>query len=282
MLFSTLFYSTTVCALPVAKRNFPKRHGHGLIHSAKDLKEVDYICGFIDSTSDDGDCQPGDESSGEAAAAAEDGEPAERTDKPRHRRVVSFDAAKQLRAAQQQAAARGAAAAQPMARARTKTFLDLSGNEKEWLTLLHQRPDLEQESMMSSWMDKIISFSEEKGSALRRGPAARIMEQTRFTPCHPQHIESRVTPTLPDARFPLEATPSAPGCLLMTTHSVSPSNSIEDNLKGFQQTQQSRHSEPARVDQIMHNYQQREARVANDVSEFASALDNVDMTNFFD
>ena len=28
----------TVCAIPVSKRNFVNRHGHGLVHSAKDVK----------------------------------------------------------------------------------------------------------------------------------------------------------------------------------------------------------------------------------------------------
>jgi hypothetical protein len=30
----------SVCKLPVAKRNFVKRHGHGIVHSAKELRET--------------------------------------------------------------------------------------------------------------------------------------------------------------------------------------------------------------------------------------------------
>jgi hypothetical protein len=37
---SSCAYCWTVCKLPVAKRNFIKRHGHGLFHSSRQLKET--------------------------------------------------------------------------------------------------------------------------------------------------------------------------------------------------------------------------------------------------
>lgn len=41
------FYFNTVCAIPVSKRNFVNRHGHGLVRSAKEVKaRVDQLKGM--------------------------------------------------------------------------------------------------------------------------------------------------------------------------------------------------------------------------------------------
>ena len=43
-----LHLTHTVCASPVSKRNFVSRHGHGVIHSAKEVKtEVDEVYGSV-------------------------------------------------------------------------------------------------------------------------------------------------------------------------------------------------------------------------------------------
>lgn len=264
-----------VCELPVAKRNFPKRHGHGLIHSAKDLKEVDYICGFVDTTSDEaGSCHPCEEDGAFKVM-----------EKPRHRRVVSVDVANQFRS--QQSASSQRIIAQPM---ENKSILDLSVSEKEWLKLLHHRPDLEEESMMSIWMDKIISFAEEKDSAPSRAqPVAPAIEQTHFTPCslpdlrdtntivHPSHSQNGPVSAATAATYQLGGVPTS-----SPQHAVSPSTSIAADLSLFAGTKEQLSSiDRAPMDQILQNLQ-RQARMASDVSEFASALDNVDITNFFE
>jgi hypothetical protein len=42
-----------VCKLPVAKRNFVRRHGHGMVHSAKDLRETIDRCHPINQGQED-------------------------------------------------------------------------------------------------------------------------------------------------------------------------------------------------------------------------------------
>jgi hypothetical protein len=243
------------------------------------------MCGFIDSVDeqDGGSCQePCDEDSTAPFAADSAVVSGSSMIRPFHRRVVSFDANKRAAAAAQQAALGRTIPSGPRA---VKSFLDLNPSEKEWLQLLHQRPDLEEDAMMSSWMDKIISFSEEKALS-SRGPAAmNSMHQSHFAPMsqpmqqQPQQPrDSIVTPPLPEPMlnnsiYHMEQTTSSP--TIMPAHSVSPSSSFEGQLNGFASdalnlTQQ------AGVKQIMQNIRRDE------VSEFVSGLDNVDMTNFFD
>jgi hypothetical protein len=171
------FRYCTICANPVAKRNFPKRHGHGLIKSTKDLKAVDYMRGFMDSTSstEDASCSP----CGEAptvlfAVNALPGASAPSFEKPRHRRVVSYEtvlhaAAKSAALRQQEQATLSAAAAPAV-----KSFLDLSAHEQQWLQLLHERPRHEN-AVLSSWMDKIIQVSEAYRSSATLTTSAQIV-----------------------------------------------------------------------------------------------------------
>jgi hypothetical protein len=79
------FRYCSICASPVAQRNFPKRHGHRLIESARDLLAVDYTSSFKDiSVFEDASGYPCVEQTVAAPTLA----------KPSHRRVVSFDAAR--------------------------------------------------------------------------------------------------------------------------------------------------------------------------------------------
>ena len=119
-----------MCALPVAKRNFLLRHGHGLFQSSKELKEeVDEVC---DSLLQEEHCQPCAET-----IMAEDG-------KSRHRRVVSFEGRRRQLEGQ------------------------LDANEQEWLRLLHKRPDVEDQPKMLDWMEKIMAISEQKRAELKK------------------------------------------------------------------------------------------------------------------
>jgi hypothetical protein len=109
--------------LPVAKRNFLLRHGHGLFQSSKELKEeVDEVS---DSLLEEQSCQP----------CAESSNPNE---KPRHRRVVSLDGSKRLHG----------------------THLD--ADERKWLDLLDQRPDTDEPMKMAEWIDEIMNVSARK------------------------------------------------------------------------------------------------------------------------
>jgi hypothetical protein len=51
--FSVVYFPAAVCSLPVAKRNFLRRHCHGLVFTAQQLKEsldAVYWCRVIPST----------------------------------------------------------------------------------------------------------------------------------------------------------------------------------------------------------------------------------------
>jgi hypothetical protein len=119
-----------VCALPVAKRNFLLRHGHGLFQSSKELKEeVDEVS---ESLLEEDSCQPCAESSNQ-------------NEKPRHRRVVSFDGSKRLHG----------------------THLD--ADERKWLDLLNQRPDTDEPMKMAEWIDEIMNVSARKLAQSKSG-----------------------------------------------------------------------------------------------------------------
>jgi hypothetical protein len=256
-----------VCATPVAKRNFPQRHGHGLIISAKDLKKVDCMCEFIGGASLDEDVICDDVSIGSRAGdMMQQQQKEESTFKgPRtRRRVVSFHATKYLRTVPQlpDAVATNNASQTLLAPSATTLIHNLSALEKEWLQLLEDRPDLEEQgSLMTIWMDKIISFSDEKGCALPKSRSTRTMAP-------PQHFASTsAVPPPPQEPRELNATAPLPEPIQLEKHqttfdpspwtavqSVSRSSSSEADTKHF----------------------------SRDMSEFAAALDNIDMTAFFD
>lgn len=129
-----------MCALPVAKRNFLLRHGHGLFQSSKELKEeVDEVS---DSLLQEDHCQPCVET-----LKTEDG-------KPHHRRVVSFEGRRRQLEGQ------------------------LCPDEHEWLRLLHQRPDVEDQPKMSEWMGKIMMISERMRAELKKATESNDMVKT--------------------------------------------------------------------------------------------------------
>lgn len=244
------FRYCTVCESPVAKRNFPKRHGHGLIKSAKDLKKVDYTCGFINSSAANStaSCLPCGENN--EAAAVDHAAPLlvaapSFRKSPRHRRVVSHDTA-------MMAQGMVALASQPAA------AHVLTATQNEWINLLHRRPKLEQATNMANWMEKIINFSEGKGKrrALTTSNMPRVTPQMtlpqqpvpQMTLSQEKDDSGVVTP-------PRSLSPSDPALVVAKTAKAAPV-----------------------VGKIMQNLK-REAR---QVSEFASAMDNVDMTTIFD
>ena len=124
-----------VCAMPVAKRNFLLRHGHGLFQTSKELKEeVDEVC---DSLLQEDGCQP--------CVGSAEGEDV----KPHHRRVVSFEGRRRRLEGQ------------------------LDADEQEWLQLLHQRPDVEDQPKMLEWMEKIMKISEQKRNELKKASGSK-------------------------------------------------------------------------------------------------------------
>lgn len=130
-----LFPVDIVCAMPVAKRNFLLRHGHGLFQTSKELKEeVDEVC---DSLLQEDVCQP--------CVGSSEGEDV----KPHHRRVVSFEGRRRRLEGQ------------------------LDAEEQEWLHLLHQRPDVEDEPKMLEWMEKIMKISEQKRAQLKKASGSK-------------------------------------------------------------------------------------------------------------
>jgi hypothetical protein len=168
------FRYCTVCESPVAKRNFPKRHGHGLVESAKDLKAVDFTSSFVDiNYVADASCYP----------CIEQTVAAPTFEKPIHQRVVSFDDASYVA----QTSARVVQKAVATSSRTADPLLHLSAKEQQWLDLLRKRPNLEQEANMAGWMDKIISFSEEKRSALRKASVAPLVveQPPLFAPVSP-------------------------------------------------------------------------------------------------
>jgi hypothetical protein len=266
------FRYCTVCASPVAKRNFPKRHGHGLIRSAKDLKAVDYYtASFVDISSvADASCYP----------CIEQTVAAPTFEKPRHRRMVSYDESTYGAAVQQPSpAVQQPVASRPPA---TDSLLNLSVKEQQWLDLLHKRPNLKQESNMAAWMDKIICFSENKESALRNSPvlAPMTMEQPPyFAPVSPPQQQRDTIVTTPPFLEPVTiedepASSPAPIYDYFLTRSISPFvANIHMNI--FDETAPALEpSAPpsAPVDQFLQSLE----------LEAPVVLDNVDLTTFFD
>lgn len=163
------------------------------------------MCGFVDAERSGG-CYPCAEVPNMSFAGTTQTAVTQSFGKPRHRRVVSYDAAPGnaiRRTAMIQPAApvqqHQVAATQPVVMAQpatsaaleTKSYLDLSASDKIWLNLLHDRPDLEQDSMMSSWMDKIISLSEEQKGCeeVMIDPASSIAEDPLFSLLSPESEE---------------------------------------------------------------------------------------------
>jgi hypothetical protein len=261
------FRYCTVCANPVAKRNFPKRHGHGLVHSAKDLREVDYMCGFIDSATADEEmsCDVSIGSSIGSSAVETQTEEEPTSDVPRRlRRVVSFDAIKYLRVIPARTSSEEVVQEQsdtttPPAQPATSILIhNLSAHEKEWLQLLDDRPELEQGSLMAIWMDQIIRFSEEKGSALRRRSRARTTST---------HQRCAADPVVSPQVSRNVATPPLPESLRLD-------NTFHETSSFPPSWTQARSVPPPSSNHMLH--------FSSDVSEFAAALDDIDMTTIFD
>ena len=115
-----------VCELPVAKRNFVKRHGHDLVHSAKELREtVDRMvsCQVISSPDLEEDS---DEPSFHEVSSEEDNLENLTTETHRFiRRAVSFDETKHNVVAVKE------------------SFLELGAHEELWLPPVQETPATE-------------------------------------------------------------------------------------------------------------------------------------------
>lgn len=109
----------TECALPVAKRNFLRRHGHGLAISSRSLKEdIDKArIKFVERTG----CLP--------VSSFEE----QRNKSPTSTTVVELDVPQEQ-------------------------SLQLSDEEQEWLSLLHRRPETQDKSKMSTWVGQVLDY----------------------------------------------------------------------------------------------------------------------------
>ena len=141
------FRYCAVCALPVAKRNFMKRHAHGLFVSSKELMDADIKEGFT-STCSFISAPKGDNTiSSQAILEA-----------TRHHRVVSYD----NKADPLQALLDGTTEndkVTPSLSYSAPLKVERHDNESKWISLLHRRPELEDTISMSKWMEAVIKVS---------------------------------------------------------------------------------------------------------------------------
>lgn len=141
------FRYCAVCAVPVAKRNFMKRHAHGIFSTSKELMDADAVsedtptCIFIEETfKNESDCK-------EQVLPSVRSEP---HSLKRHRRVVSSDT-KAAKESQNEIFSNCTAQSLSM---------QLSANELKWISLLRDRPETEDTASMSQWMQSVIHLSE--------------------------------------------------------------------------------------------------------------------------
>lgn len=156
-----------VCAVPVAKRNFPKRHGHGLIERADELKEIDYAATFINPSATVTTSIPSSEYTTTTANSCYPCELVPSSPQQQHQQstAVLVDeklyryAADGLLLDQELPVLPTTTCATPIAPpSSTPALLELSPAERDWLTLLKERPNLEEDTEMSCWVDKIMNF----------------------------------------------------------------------------------------------------------------------------
>ena len=156
------FRYCAICELPVAKRNFMKRHAHGLVSSPKELtdelREPLTACVFIQPTDDQqqesvvvttNGIVPQHHEETPALIVSEDASIITAT--PAYRRAVSFESTKNetIEVSNNE-----------------PTTAQLSQYEFEWLELLHRRPAVEDQSSMTNWMERILEHSEEHQASL--------------------------------------------------------------------------------------------------------------------
>lgn len=179
-----------VCAIPVAKRNFPKRHGHGIIDRADDLKDVDYAATFVNptttissSSSSNTDsysscCQPCIPTTPpprtlSAHQLCHEQSRASTTPNTDESRYQPAAAAEELLLPQIMMPA-------PVSPVRsTPSSPALTSGEKYWLTLLKDRP--QQGTDMTEWIDKVIGCA--STSAPTAGSDTNTMQQKQVDTC---------------------------------------------------------------------------------------------------
>lgn len=141
------FRYCAVCALPVAKRNFMKRHAHGHFVSSKELMDADMKEGFTSTCSFISAPKVDNTISSQATLET-----------TRHHRVVSYDnKADPLQAILEAATESGIVT--PSLSYSAPLKVQLNDNESKWISLLHRRPELEDTISMSNWMEAVVKFS---------------------------------------------------------------------------------------------------------------------------
>lgn len=116
--------------MPVAKRNFLRRHGHGLVDSNQVLKdEVDNArIKFVERTG----CLPCNTMT---------------AIKSSHRRQVSFGSSS------------SSSSSSSSEEQQQEAKVGLSTFEQEWISLLHDRPEVQEKEKMSAWMSKVMKLA---------------------------------------------------------------------------------------------------------------------------
>lgn len=201
--FLFLFSNFSVCALPVAKRNFLKRHGHGLVFTAQQLKEnVDAVyCRVI----------PSDEPIIEESASSNAITDNEASDAPsvgseestagaedivltvdhvphqqQHPLMVSFEGKKQLHFPttvvdeNTPASVVSDVSVGPI----DGSFTELSNDEKQWLSLFRQRPCVEEQSL-THWMDKVLTVASDNTTTVAPPQTALTAPPSLIAPISP-------------------------------------------------------------------------------------------------
>jgi hypothetical protein len=137
----------TVCAVPVAKRNFIQRHGHGMISSAMQLRnEVDTHCQPCENSA----AMPLGRDFSSVGWLRRDS----RTEQSRNHHDVCFDGSNSDR--------------------------PLDFREKTWLNLLHERPHVNDQKLMANWLNMVRAFSEQEHDTPRE---AQIQPSPDTAPC---------------------------------------------------------------------------------------------------
>lgn len=170
-----------VCGIPVAKRNFSKRHGHGLLidcklemHAVRSMNATAAATGY-----------------GQFSAVPEDQEQSVVSTDDKFPRSVTSESLSAVSAGMLQtrnaSTQRNNNPQDGTTVAATAAPVQLSEEENHWLDLLHQRPNLEDQLSMSSWMDQVLELVE---SPLLREDTSHPLSGTSHSPPHVASNES--------------------------------------------------------------------------------------------
>lgn len=220
--------------MPVAKRNFLKRHGHGVIRSTREIK--DHELEDLDEDEDEVIQDPGehgvDTLADDVANCLS--------------RVVNSDLTRTAGDSE------------------NKT-VTIDHVEQRWLELLKQRPETEDQTGMTDWMNKVITLSEGK----KETPSAHQFKQNMPTPI-PSMDQTSISPRRPTRqRISLLSTLAA---------SIAKADSVADEVRVKLTEEQLVESLDRRLS--VEGYTSR--RVNEQVADFAAGLDDCDFSDVFD